>query len=68
MDWSASTLMQLKEAAATRRSIGCSCSRGTATSVSTYASIVAMSGSIMPAPLAKPTSLPPHASAARTLG
>mmetsp|Transcript_82120 Transcript_82120/g.163560 ORF Transcript_82120/g.163560 Transcript_82120/m.163560 type:complete len:331 (-) Transcript_82120:27-1019(-) len=68
VDWSASTLAQLNEASALRRSIGRSTSRGTGTSVSTKASIVAISGSIMPAPFAKPTNDPPHARALRSLG
>mmetsp|Transcript_23991 Transcript_23991/g.78202 ORF Transcript_23991/g.78202 Transcript_23991/m.78202 type:complete len:420 (+) Transcript_23991:752-2011(+) len=68
VDWSASMDMQLKEASAAAASMRCSSARGTATSVSTKESMVAMSGSIMPAPLAVPTMEPPAAEARRSLG
>ena len=51
---SPSTVMQLKVRAFARASIACSRLRSTAASVKTNASIVAMSGAIMPEPLAKP--------------
>src|SRR5262245_31052292 len=51
---SPSTLMQLKERSATRSSRPCSSLRETRASVAMKPSIVAMSGRIMPAPLAMP--------------
>ena len=66
--WSLSTEILLKlsrTAAANRR---CSVSRPTAASVSRNASIVAIDGSIMPAPLAMPTTLAAPTCRLRTLG
>ena len=68
VDWSASTDMQLNDASAAARSIRCISPRGIATSVSTNASIVAMFGSIIPAPLAMPHTRPPAAGWARSFG
>src|SRR5688572_10180915 len=51
---SPSTLMQLNERSATRSSMSCNTLRGTAASVATKPSMVAMSGRIMPAPFAMP--------------
>mmetsp|Transcript_5841 Transcript_5841/g.10108 ORF Transcript_5841/g.10108 Transcript_5841/m.10108 type:complete len:326 (+) Transcript_5841:392-1369(+) len=64
VDSSLSTLMQLKVTPTAAGSSSRSVARGTATSVSRYTSMVAMLGSIMPAPLAMPTSRPPPGSAA----
>mmetsp|Transcript_25135 Transcript_25135/g.62228 ORF Transcript_25135/g.62228 Transcript_25135/m.62228 type:complete len:265 (-) Transcript_25135:894-1688(-) len=59
VDSSASMLIQLKVSATTLSSVFCSVARGTAMSVRMKTSIVAMLGSIMPAPLATPTTLAP---------
>mmetsp|Transcript_14633 Transcript_14633/g.47824 ORF Transcript_14633/g.47824 Transcript_14633/m.47824 type:complete len:208 (-) Transcript_14633:690-1313(-) len=68
VDWSPSMDMQLKLRSAAPESIRCSSARGTSTSVRMKQSIVAMFGSIMPAPFAMPTIDPPHADARRSLG
>ena len=62
---SPSTVMRLKERAAASASMRCSAAWLTAASVATKPSMVAMSGWIMPAPLAMPvtvTVLPPRLS------
>ncbi len=62
VDVSPSTVMALKLVLAPLSSIACSASAPIAASVKTKASMVAMSGAIMPAPLAMPlivTSKPP---------
>ena len=51
---SESTVVQLKLASTPRRSMVCSASGGSLASVNTKHSIVAMSGAIIPLPLAKP--------------
>ena len=57
VDVSPSTVMQLKLSATARASIWSSTDAGILASVATNASIVAMSGRIMPAPLAMPLSV-----------
>jgi hypothetical protein len=65
---SVSTDSELNVRATTRRKAASSRSAGTAASVKTRAIIVAMSGSIMPTPLAMPTTDAPPARADATLG
>lgn len=65
---SLSTLMQLKLSRATSVSHSRSTARGTLMSVKMYTSMVAKLGSIIPAPLAMPTTRPPSTVAARILG
>ena len=65
---SLSTLIELKEGSTAARSIRRSSPLGTERSVRRYTSMVAMLGSIMPAPFAIPTIEPPATAARRTLG
>ena len=65
---SLSMLIALKLASIALASSARNSPRGTARSVRRYTSIVARFGSIMPAPLAMPTMLPPPTSARRIFG
>eukprot|EP00967_Tisochrysis_lutea_P070494 scaffold93048_cov34-Tisochrysis_lutea.AAC.3 len=60
--------MQLNVSSAELESIFCSSALGTSMSVRMKHNIVAILGSIMPAPLAMPTMVPPHTSARRSFG
>ena len=66
--WSPSTEMRLKLSRTASSSRPCSVPRSTAASVSRNASMVAIDGSIMPAPLAMPTTVAFPARRPRTLG
>ena len=65
---SVSTEMRLKLPSTAASSAERRAARGTSTSVSRKTSMVARLGSIIPAPLAKPTMLPSPTAARRTLG